>query len=73
MIRYRRIRMTLAPNYPATRYEPSPCFDLSAKAERERLSPSAIRPFSTSWKNGACGTRMRGMLLGGISTAGSTR
>jgi Antitoxin Xre/MbcA/ParS C-terminal toxin-binding domain len=37
--------MALAPHYPATRYEPSPLIDLSAKDERERLSPSAIKAF----------------------------
>src|SRR4029453_1503164 len=37
--------MSLAPQYPATRYEPSPYVDLSTKAERERLSPSAITAF----------------------------
>jgi hypothetical protein len=35
--------MTLRAEYPATRYEPSPLVELTAKAERERLSPSAIR------------------------------
>jgi len=34
-----------APAYPATHYEASPVVDLSAKAERERLSPSAIKAF----------------------------
>ena len=37
--------MPLAPNYPVGRYEPSPLVDLSAKAERERLSPAAIKAF----------------------------
>ena len=37
--------MPLAPHYPASRYEPSPLVDLSAKAERERLSPSALKAF----------------------------
>ena len=31
--------------YPATRYDPSPVIDLAAKAERERLSPSALKAF----------------------------
>jgi hypothetical protein len=31
--------------YPATRYEPSPVIDLASKAERERLSPSALKAF----------------------------
>ena len=37
--------MALAPRYPESRYEPSPLIDLSGKAERERLSPSAIKAF----------------------------
>jgi hypothetical protein len=32
-------------SYPATRYEPLPIVDFSAKAERERLSPGAIKAF----------------------------
>jgi hypothetical protein len=32
-------------SYPATRYEPSPVVDLSAKADRKRLSPGAIKAF----------------------------
>ena len=31
--------------YPATRHEPSPVIDLASKAERERLSPSALKAF----------------------------
>ena len=31
--------------YPATRYDPSPVIDLASKAERERLSPSALKAF----------------------------
>ena len=31
--------------YPATRYNPSPLVDLTARAERERLSASALRAF----------------------------
>src|SRR5438128_1023682 len=38
-------RMALAPQYPATRHEPAPLVDLSARAERERLSPSKIKVF----------------------------
>ena len=37
--------MSFALSYPVTRYEPSPLVDLSTKAERERLSPSAIKVF----------------------------
>ena len=31
--------------YPATRYDPEPVIDLASKAERERLSPSALKAF----------------------------
>ena len=31
--------------YPATRYDASPVIDLASKAERERLSPSALKAF----------------------------
>lgn len=38
--------MTLPqPAYPATRYAPAPLVDLTSKAERERLSPAALRAF----------------------------
>jgi hypothetical protein len=53
--------------YPATRYEPSPLVDLSAKVERERLSPSAIKAFfniATKWSLRDEDARA---LLGGIS------
>jgi hypothetical protein len=41
----RSMAMALAPRYPTSRYEPSPLVDLSARSERERLSPSAIKAF----------------------------
>ena len=31
--------------YPSTRYDPSPLVDLTARAERERLSESALKAF----------------------------
>ena len=37
--------MTGPAEYPKTRYAPSPLVDLASKAERERLSPSAVRAF----------------------------
>jgi len=59
--------MKLAPSYPATRYEPSPCFDLSAKAERERLSPSAIKAFLNIVEKWGVRDEDARTLLGGIS------
>jgi hypothetical protein len=59
--------MALAPRYPATRYELSPLVDLSARAERERLSPAAIKAFlniMTKWRVRDEDARA---LLGGIS------
>lgn len=35
----------MALTYPATRYEPRPVVDLSDRAERARLGPSALRAF----------------------------
>src|SRR5262245_56822086 len=47
IIEYSRIGESAmgALSYPATRYAPSPLVDLSDKAERERLSPSAIKGY----------------------------
>jgi hypothetical protein len=59
--------MAITPQYPATRYEPSPLVDLSAKAERERLSPAAIKAFfniMTKWDVRDEDARA---LLGGVS------
>ncbi len=53
-------------SYPATRYEPPPV-DLADKAERGRLSPSAIKAFfniMTRWKIRDEDARA---LLGGVS------
>jgi hypothetical protein len=59
--------MTLAPQYPATRYEPSPLVDLSAKAERERLSPAAIKAFLNIMTKWGVRDEDARTLLGGIS------
>jgi hypothetical protein len=59
--------MPLAPRYPATRYEPAPLPDLSAKAERERLSPSAIRAFLNITERWGVRDEDARALLGGIS------
>ena len=59
--------MVLAPQYPATRYEPSPLPDLSAKAERERLSPSANKAFLNIMSKWGVRDEDARALLGGIS------
>jgi uncharacterized protein (DUF2384 family) len=59
--------MALAPQYPATRYEPSPPVDLSTKAERERLSPSAIKAFLNIMAKWGIRDEDARALLGGIS------
>ena len=59
--------MALAPQYPTTRYEPSPLVDLSAKAERERLSPAAIKAFLNIMAKWDVRDEDARTLLGGIS------
>ena len=59
--------MALAPQYPATRYEPSPLIDLSAKNERERLSPSAIKAFFNIMQTWQVRDEDARALLGGTS------
>lgn len=56
-----------AATYPASRYEPSPLVDLTAREERERLSPAAIRTFFNIAER--CGIRDQDarLLLGGVS------
>ncbi len=61
--------MSLAYAYPSSRFEPAPVIDLNDKAERERLSKSALQGFfklAQAWKlrdEDAC------VLLGGISSS----
>jgi hypothetical protein len=59
--------MTLGQDYPTTRYEPSPLVDLTAKAERERLSPSAVRAFFNIMIRWSVRDEDARMLLGGMS------
>src|SRR5687767_3095682 len=59
--------MPAAAAYPATRYEPSPLVDLTDKAERERLSPAAIRPFFTIMDRWQIRDDDAKLLLGGVS------
>ncbi|NYT60979.1 DUF2384 domain-containing protein [Alcaligenaceae bacterium] len=61
--------MNLAYAYPFSRFEPVPIIDLNNKAERERLSKSALQGFfklAQAWKlrdEEAC------VLLGGVSSS----
>jgi antitoxin Xre/MbcA/ParS-like protein len=57
----------LVPAYPATRHEPSPLIDLSAKAERARLSPSAIKAFVNIIEKWGVRDEDARALLGGVS------
>src|SRR3546814_50512 len=59
--------MALHQTYPATRYDASPLIDLTAKAERERLSPSAIRAFFNIMSRWSVRDEEARMLLGGMS------
>lgn len=59
--------MALHADYPATRYEPSPPVDLTAKAERERLSPSAVRAFFRIIARWGVRDEDARVLLGGMS------
>ena len=59
--------MAVAPQYPATRYEPSPLLDLSTKVERERLSPSAVKAFLNIMAKWGIRDEDARALLGGIS------
>lgn len=53
--------------YPATRYPPSPLVDLSARAERERLSPGALRAFFNILARWQVRDEDGRALLGGVS------
>lgn len=53
--------------YPATRYEPSPVIDLASKAERERLSPSALKAFFNIVDRWGVRDEDARQLLGGVT------
>jgi hypothetical protein len=59
--------MGLHAEYPATRHEPSPLVDLTAKAERERLSPSGVRAFFKIVARWGVRDEDARVLLGGMS------
>jgi hypothetical protein len=53
--------------HPATRYDPSPVIDLASKAERERLSPSALKAFFNIVARWSVRDEDARQLLGGVS------
>lgn len=53
--------------YPETRYTPSPLVDLTARAERERLSPGAVRAFLNIMARWGVRDEDARALLGGMS------
>jgi hypothetical protein len=63
----RRTALALPHSYPATRYAPSPLVDLSSKAERERLSRSALRAFFNIMEKWQVRDEDARALLGGVS------
>lgn len=59
--------MAVPQHYPATRYAPSPLVDLSSKAERARLSRSALKAFFNIMDKWRVRDEDARALLGGIS------
>jgi hypothetical protein len=55
------------PTYPATRYDPAPLNDLTSRAERERLSPSALKAFFNITGRWGVRDEEARSLLGGVS------
>ncbi len=53
--------------YPATRYEPAPPVDLSSKAQRERLSASALKAFFNIMERWGVRDEDARRLLGGVT------
>ena len=53
--------------YPTTRYNPSPLVDLTARDERERLSPAALRGFFNIMARWQVRDEDARALLGGVS------
>jgi len=55
------------PAYPSTHYHPAPFVDLSAKAERERLSRPAVQAFLNIMHRWSVRDEQARALLGGLS------
>ena len=54
-------------SYPATRYAPSPIVNLASRAERERLSPSALKAFFNIVERWGVRDEDARQLLGGVT------
>lgn len=59
--------MLAQPAYPTTRYAPAPLIDLTARSERERLSPSALKAFFNIVDKWGVRDEDARVLLGGLS------
>ena len=59
--------MVASQGYPKTRYAPVEMVDLSSKAERERLSRSALRAFFSIMEKWSVRDEDARLLLGGVS------
>lgn len=57
----------VVPLYPVTHYDPAPFIDLTSRAERERLSPSALKAFFNIVDRWSIRDADARSLLGGIS------
>ena len=62
--------MALSRAYPATRYQIAPLINLSNPAERERLSPGALRAFFNIMEKWKVRDETARKLLGGVSNGG---
>lgn len=61
------MRMYAQLAYPKSAYEPSPLINLNEPAERERLSPAALKAFFNIMEKWAVRDRDARTLLGGVS------
>jgi len=57
----------IQPIYPASRYDPAPLIDLTSRAERERLSASALKAFFHLVQRWGVRDEDARSLLGGVS------
>src|ERR1700677_3157047 len=67
MISWSGVMKESAYRYPVTRYDPSPLVDLGSKAERERLSGTALKTFFKLMDRWGVRDEDARQLLGGVS------